>query len=88
MTDTDPKTAAEYRRLLMARTEEERFLMGVKMCESARLSVLASLPRELNALDRKIALLRRYYASEFDEATLARIESALRQKPSHTPAAA
>jgi hypothetical protein len=88
MTDTDPKAADEYWRLLMARTDEERFLMGVRMCESARLTVLASLPRELNSLQRKIALLHRYYASDLDESTLECIELALAQKHMPTPSTA
>ena len=80
MTDTDSQTAAHYRRLLMARTTEERFLMGVQMCEAARATVLASLPADQNPIERKIALLRRYYGNDFDDAQLAKIEAAFRER--------
>lgn len=78
MTDTDPQTEALYRDLLMARSPEDRFLMGVRMCEMARATVLASLPAGLSPVERKIAVLRRYYAADFPEETLARIESSVR----------
>ena len=77
MSDTDPQTEALYARLLMERTPEERFLMGVRMCETARATVLASLPPALPEPDRKRALLRRYYGSDFSAAELATIEAAL-----------
>jgi len=78
MTDTDPDTEALYRKLLMALEPSERFLMGLRMCEAARATVLASLPDGLSPVDRKIAILRRYYGSDFSEPELARIEHALR----------
>lgn len=79
MTDTDPQTEALYRGLLMERTAEERFLMGVRMCEAARATVIASLPPDLSNAVRKVALLRRYYGSDFGAEELARIEAALRR---------
>ena len=91
MTDTDPQTEARYRKMLMPRSPEERFLMGLRMCEAARATVLASLPPELSPIDRKIAVLRRYYESDFSAEELARIERALRltaTRASDTSAAA
>jgi hypothetical protein len=79
MTDTDPHTEAIYRDMLMARSPEERFLMGVRMCEAARVTVLASLPAALSPVERKIALMRRYYSSDFSEEELAKIARVLRQ---------
>ena len=78
MTDTDPNTEAFYRDLLMTRSHEERFLMGVRLCEIARATVLASLPAGLSPTERKVALLRRYYASDYSEETLEKIETSLR----------
>jgi len=78
MTDTDPQTEAVYRQMLMARSQEERFLMGLEMCEAARATVLASLPADLLPVERKIAILRRYYASDFGDEELMKIETALR----------
>ena len=88
MTDTNPKTEAIYREMLMARSDAERFLMGVRMCEAARMTVLASLPKGLGPLERKVAMLRRYYASDFSEDELAKIEAAIRRTGTTNPAAA
>ena len=77
MTDTDPQTTSIYRQLLMTKTPAERFEMGLRMCEAARATVTASLPLQ-TALERKIALLRRYYSRDFSELELASIEQALR----------
>ena len=81
MTDTDSQTEALYRRLLMAHSAEERFLMGVRMGEAARATVLASLPTELSPAERRVALLRRYYANDFSRDELQRIEAAVREEP-------
>lgn len=78
MTDTDPHTEAIYRQLLMQREPAERFLMGLQMCLAARATVVASLPPGQSAVERKVALLHRYYRSDFDAAELAKIEGALR----------
>ena len=84
MTDTDPQTEAVYHRMLMARSPEERFLMGVRMCEMARATVLASLPPGLAPIERKISLLHRYYTSDFAEEELAKIEAAIRRTDAHS----
>jgi hypothetical protein len=78
MTDTTPDAARLYRELLMAKSADERFRMGLSMCESARAIVLASLPAGLSAIERRVALLHRYYGSDLTAAQLARIEEALR----------
>ncbi len=78
MTDTDPKTELLYRQLLMKRSPSERFLMGVRMCETARATVLSSLPAQLSPIERKIAILRRYYQNDLSEEALAKVERALR----------
>jgi hypothetical protein len=84
MTDTDPQTEALYRKLLMARSSEERFLMGIQMCESARATVLASLPPDLSLAERRVAIFRRYYQTDFTPEEMARIEQALRDStPTH-----
>ena len=77
MTDTDPHTAGVYRQLLMTKSPAERFEMGLRMCEAARATVIASLPPQ-TALERKVAILRRYYSRDFSEVELARIEQSLR----------
>lgn len=82
MTDTDPKTEALYRSLLMARSPADRFLMGVSMCAMARATVLASLPAGLSDAERKATLLRRYYGNDFTEVQLARILAEIHAPPS------
>ncbi len=82
MTDTDPETEAIYRKMLLALEPSERFLMGLRMCEAARMTVLASLPEELSPIERKVAVLRRYYQNDFSESELTKIEQAIRANPS------
>ena len=61
MTDTPPEIAALVRQKLMARSAEERFLMGVRMFEAARAMVLASLPAGLPSEELKRQLFLRIY---------------------------
>ena len=61
MTDTSPEIAEMVRARIMALTGEERFMMGIRMCEAARSMVLASFPQDLTPLERKRLLYQRYY---------------------------
>ena len=61
MTDTPPEIAELVRQKLMARSGEERFLMGVRMFDAARAMVLASLPAGLSAEELKRQLFQRIY---------------------------
>lgn len=61
MTDTSPEIAELVRQKLMARSAEERFVMGVQMFDAARAMVLASLPAELSPVDLKRQLFQRLY---------------------------
>ncbi len=61
MTDTPPEIAELIREKLMARSSEERFLMGVRMFDAARAMVLASLPAGLTPMDIKRQLFQRLY---------------------------
>ena len=61
MTDTSPEIAALVRQKLMARSAEERFLMGVRMFYAARAMTLASLPAGLSAEELKRQLFQRLY---------------------------
>ena len=61
MTDTTPEVAELIRRKLMARSAEERFLMGVRMFDAARAMVLASLPAGLSPEELRRQLYRRLY---------------------------
>jgi hypothetical protein len=61
MTDTSPEIAELVRQKLMARSGEERFLMGVRMFDAAREMALASLPAGLSAEEFKRQLFQRLY---------------------------
>ena len=61
MTDTAPEIAEIVRKKLMARSGEERFLMGVRMFEAAREMAFASLPVGLSAEELKRQLFQRLY---------------------------
>lgn len=61
MTDTPPEIAELIRQKLMARSGEERFLMGVRMFEAAREMALASLPAGLSPEELKRRLFQRLY---------------------------
>jgi len=61
MTDTSPEIAELVRQRLMARSSEERFLMGVRMFDAAREMVLASLPAGLTPEEVKRQLFQRLY---------------------------
>jgi hypothetical protein len=61
MNDTSPEIAELVRQKLMARSSEERFLMGVQMFDAARAMALASLPAGLSAEELKRQLFQRLY---------------------------
>jgi len=45
MSDTSPEMQKLYHDLLMQKTGEERFLMGMSMCDTAKRMVLSSFSR-------------------------------------------
>ena len=61
MTDTPPEIAELVRQKLMARSGEERFVMGARMFDAAREMVLASLPADLPPEELKRQLFQRLY---------------------------
>lgn len=61
MNDTPPEIAELVRQKLMARSAEERFLMGVRMFDAARAMALASFPAGLSAEEVRRRLFQRLY---------------------------
>ena len=61
MTDTPPEIAELVRQKLMARSGEERFIMGALMFDAAREMILASLPEGLSTEQLKQRLFQRVY---------------------------
>jgi hypothetical protein len=66
MTDTPPEIERMVRDKIMARSGEERCVMGAQMSESAREMVKASLPRGLSGVEQRRQLFKRLYGKEID----------------------
>jgi hypothetical protein len=60
---------------MMAKTGEERFLMGIRMHEAARRMVIASFPPEITEEQRKKLLFECFYGGELHSASRALSES-------------
>jgi hypothetical protein len=80
MNDTAPEVDERFRAMLMARTGEERLIMGCAVRDSARMIVEASLraddPQAMVQTIRK-GLFLRFYGHEFDADTRAKILAAI-----------
>ncbi|HEY6188953.1 MAG TPA: hypothetical protein VIW80_14960 [Pyrinomonadaceae bacterium] len=61
MNDTPPEVEAMVREMMMARSGEERFLMGALMFDVAREFIIASLPENLPPDEFKRRLFERIY---------------------------
>ena len=66
MTDTPPEIERMVRNKLMARSAEERFIMGAEMFDSAREMVKASLPKNLSETERRRLLFKRIYGKQLN----------------------
>lgn len=64
MTDTGPEIERMVRERVLARSGEERFVMGAEMFEAARTMVMASLPAGLSPAERKRKLFKRIYGGD------------------------
>ena len=67
MTDTPPEVEKLYQQMLMARSNEERFMMGIGMFETARKFVLASLPPDATPREMRQHLLQRFYGLNLED---------------------
>jgi hypothetical protein len=68
MTDTSPEIEKKWHEMLMSRSNEERFMMGIRSNMLARQMVIASLPKNLSPAEFKEKLFIRYYDNDFSEA--------------------
>ncbi len=64
MTDTSPEIERMVRDEIMARSGEERFIMGAQMFDSAREMLKASLPKDLSETEQRRLLFKRIYGKE------------------------
>jgi hypothetical protein len=66
VTDTPPELEQLVREKIMARSGEQRFIMGSQMFDSAREMVKASLPANLSKAEERRLLFKRIYGKEID----------------------
>jgi len=66
MTDTPPEIERLLRERMMARSGEERFVMGAQMFDAARAMAAAALPAGLSEEERKRMLFRQIYGKELE----------------------
>ena len=66
MTDTAPEIERMVRDKLMARSGEERFVIGAQMFEGACEMVKASFPQGLPETEQRRQLFQRLYGKEMD----------------------
>ena len=64
MTDTPPEIERLVRTQLMVRSNQDRFLMGIRMFTAARAMVLASLPKNLPPLTLRREVFERIYGQK------------------------
>jgi len=67
MNDTSPEIEQKVFEMLMARSGEERFMMGVRSFDAARAIVLASLPKDLPQEELKRRLFERIYGVPMED---------------------
>lgn len=63
MNDTAPEIAEYVRKRYFAMSSEERFLIGIRMFDTARAVAEASIPVDLPEPDRRREICRRFYPS-------------------------
>ena len=63
MNDTAPEVSAYLRKRYAAMSAEQRFLIGIRMFDTARALVEASLPTGLSETERRRAICQRFYPS-------------------------
>jgi hypothetical protein len=66
VTDTPPEIEQLVRDKIMARSGEERFIMGAQMFDRAREMMKASLPKDLSETERRRLLFKRIYGTELN----------------------
>ena len=63
MNDTAPEVSDYVRERYASMSAEERFLIGIKMFDTARAFVEASISTDLSELERRREICRRFYPS-------------------------
>lgn len=76
MNDTSPEVEKIYREMLMARSGEDRFRMGLELFEMAKSMMLAGMKADGKGISRT-RIFRRLYGNEFSDIEVQKIISAL-----------
>lgn len=71
MNDTSSAMEQKMREMIMARSGEERFIMGALMFDAARDIILASLPKDLPDAELRSRLFERIYGAPLSHFTRA-----------------
>lgn len=67
MDDTSPDVADYVRRRYEEMPAEKRFLIGIRMFDTARALVEASIPASVSGTERRRQICRRFYPSLTDD---------------------
>ena len=70
MNDTPPEIEKKVREMIMARSGEERLMMGSRMFDAAREMILASFPAGLSEVELKKRLFERVYGIPWESVVL------------------
>jgi hypothetical protein len=82
MNDTTEEARKKQLEIIFSKTPEERFMMGIEMIDYVRMVVENSIRAEnpnISPIELKIAVFKRYYAHEFSQEEIARIEESMRK---------
>ena len=80
MNDTSPEIQKLYHNLLMQKSNEERFLMGISLCHTVRQIVLSSFSERDCVKEKRVELLHRYYSHDLSKEEQKNIEKCLLKK--------
>lgn len=69
----------------MAHSNEDRFQMGISMCQAARTIVWSSLPDDLDPVERRVQFFLRYYGNDLEPSLRDWVVSKIRSRERGTP---
>ena len=82
MNDTTPEAHKKQLEIIMSKTPQERFMMGLEMVDSVYTMVSNSIRQQnpnLSPAELQVAIFKRYYRKDFSPELLERICQSMRQ---------
>ena len=82
MNDTTPEAHKKQLEIIMSKTLQERFMMGLEMVDSVYTMVSNSIRQQnpnLSPAELQVAIFKRYYRKDFSPELLERICQSMRQ---------